>query len=125
MESSSVDGSEGAVKNEKADNNEGDKALLSKVSDMKSPSNKDLFFRADKIDFKSWDIQLEKHLSRVWSREREVLPRKTEEWEIELAKLDIRHEIARGTYGTVYRGAYDGQDVAGIFAFSCLEFESV
>lgn len=112
MESSSVDGSEGAVKNEKADNNEGDKALLSKVSDMKSPSNKDLFFRADKIDFKSWDIQLEKHLSRVWSREREVLPRKTEEWEIELAKLDIRHEIARGTYGTVYRGAYDGQDVA-------------
>ncbi|KAL9430981.1 hypothetical protein AB3S75_026219 [Citrus x aurantiifolia] len=112
MESSSVDGSEGAVKNEKADNNEGDKALLSKASDMKSPSNKDLFFRADKIDFKSWDIQLEKHLSRVWSREREVLPRKTEEWEIELAKLDIRHEIARGTYGTVYRGAYDGQDVA-------------
>lgn len=112
MESSSVDGAEGAVKNEKADNNEGDKALLSKVSDMKSPNNKDLFFRADKIDFKSWDIQLEKHLSRVWSREREVLPRKTEEWEIELAKLDIRHEIARGTYGTVYRGAYDGQDVA-------------
>ncbi|GAY40642.1 hypothetical protein CUMW_053520 [Citrus unshiu] len=112
MESSSVDGAEGAVKNEKADNNEGDKVLLSKVSDMKSPSNKDLFFRADKIDFKSWDIQLEKHLSRVWSREREVLPRKTEEWEIELAKLDIRHEIARGTYGTVYRGAYDGQDVA-------------
>lgn len=112
MESSSVDGAEGAVKNEKADNNEGDKALLSKVSDMKSPSNKDLFYRADKIDFKSWDIQLEKHLSRVWSREREVLPRKTEEWEIELAKLDIRHEIARGTYGTVYRGAYDGQDVA-------------
>lgn len=112
MESSSVDGAEGAVKNEKADNNEGDKVLLSKVSDMKSPNNKDLFFRADKIDFKSWDIQLEKHLSRVWSREREVLPRKTEEWEIELAKLDIRHEIARGTYGTVYRGAYDGQDVA-------------
>lgn len=112
MESSSVDGAEGAVKNEKADDNEGDKALLSKVSDVKSPSNKDMFFRADKIDFKSWDIQLEKHLSRVWSREREVLPQKTEEWEIELAKLDIRHEIARGTYGTVYRGVYDGQDVA-------------
>lgn len=112
MESSSVDGAEGAEKNEKADNNEGDKALLSKVSDVKSPSNKDMFFRADKIDFKSWDVQLEKHLSRVWSRERELLPPKTEEWEIELAKLDIRHEIARGTYGTVFRGAYDGQDVA-------------
>ncbi|KAM0998872.1 hypothetical protein ACFX2I_005697 [Malus domestica] len=40
-----------------------------------------------------------------------------EEWEIDLAKLDIRHVIAHGTYGTVYRGAYDGQDVAG---FVCM-----
>ncbi|CAN6556136.1 unnamed protein product [Malus baccata var. baccata] len=35
-----------------------------------------------------------------------------EEWEIDLAKLDIRNVIAHGTYGTVYRGAYDSQDVA-------------
>ncbi|PQQ16929.1 Serine/threonine-protein kinase STY8 [Prunus yedoensis var. nudiflora] len=38
--------------------------------------------------------------------------KKMEEWEIDLSKLDIRHVIAHGTYGTVYRGAYDGQDVA-------------
>ncbi|CAL5324562.1 unnamed protein product [Camellia sinensis] len=37
---------------------------------------------------------------------------KREEWEIDLAKLDIKNAIAHGTYGTVYRGTYDGQDVA-------------
>lgn len=81
-------------------------------SKSKELSNKDSFLRADKIDFKSWDVQLDKHLSRVWSRDRESSNAKKEEWEIDLAKLDIRNVIAHGTYGTVYRGVYDGQDVA-------------
>nr|GEU98093.1 serine/threonine-protein kinase HT1-like [Tanacetum cinerariifolium] len=84
-------------------------------SKSKELSNKDSFLRADKIDFKSWDVQLDKHLSRVWSRDREASNNnnaKKEEWEIDLAKLDIRNVIAHGTYGTVYRGVYDGQDVA-------------
>ncbi|PWA55828.1 protein kinase superfamily protein [Artemisia annua] len=84
-------------------------------SKSKELSNKDSFLRADKIDFKSWDVQLDKHLSRVWSRDREASNysnAKKEEWEIDLAKLDIRNVIAHGTYGTVYRGVYDGQDVA-------------
>ncbi|KAL4028796.1 hypothetical protein IC575_012007 [Cucumis melo] len=55
-----------------------------------------MVFRADKIDFKSWDIQLEKHLSRAWSRDREV-PAKKEVWEIDLSKLDIRYVKAHGT----------------------------
>ncbi|KAI3979787.1 hypothetical protein MKX01_013882 [Papaver californicum] len=66
-----------------------------------SVSNKDMFFRADKIDLKNLDIQLEKHLSRVWSRNLEQKP--NEEWEIDLSKLDIRTVIARGTYGIVYK----------------------
>jgi serine/threonine protein kinase len=74
-------------------------------------SNRDMFFRADKIDLKSLDVQLEKHLSRVWSKNVEA-PKPKEVWEIDLAKLDIRYLIARGTYGTVYRGTYDNQDVA-------------
>ncbi|XP_057482859.1 serine/threonine-protein kinase STY13-like [Actinidia eriantha] len=82
-----------------------------KAKEVGSISSKDMFFRADKIDFKSWDVQLEKHLSRVWSRDREVNTKK-EVWEIDLAKLDTRTVIAHGTYGTVYRGVYDGQDVA-------------
>ncbi|KAM0998874.1 hypothetical protein FF1_005648 [Malus domestica] len=34
-----------------------------------------------------------------------------EEWEIDLAQLDIRNVIVHGTYGTVYRGAYGSRDV--------------
>ncbi|KAE9460690.1 hypothetical protein C3L33_07473, partial [Rhododendron williamsianum] len=82
-----------------------------KGKDVGSISGKDMYFRADMIDFKSWDVQLEKHLSRVWSRDREAQTKK-EEWEIDLAKLDIKSVLAHGTYGTVYRGTYDGQDVA-------------
>ncbi|XP_062202071.1 uncharacterized protein LOC133904613 [Phragmites australis] len=35
-----------------------------------------------------------------------------EDWEIDPAKLVIKGVIARGTFGTVHRGVYDGQDVA-------------
>lgn len=86
----------------------------SKMKGTGGVSSKDMIFRADKIDLKSLDVQLEKHLSRVWSRNIEN-PRPVEEWEIDLAKLDLRHVIAQGTYGTVYRATYDNQDVAGIF----------
>ena len=97
---------------DKSKNHEESNSKEKALSPKGSISSKDMFFRADMIDFKSLDIQLEKHLSRVWSKDREVKTHK-EEWEIELAKLDLRNVIAHGTYGTVYRGVYDGQDVAG------------
>jgi hypothetical protein len=115
----------GAVKEAagKSNDHEGDTALKEsnskenalglKVNDFGS---KDIFFRADKIDFKILDIQLEQHLSRVWSRDREVQTNK-EEWEIDLSELELKYLIAHGTYGTVYRGSYGGQDVAGNFSF--------
>lgn len=83
----------------------------SKMKGNGSISGKDMIFRADQIDLKSLDMQLEKHLSRVWSRNIEK-QRPAEEWEIDLAKLDLRNVIAHGTYGTVYRATYDNQDVA-------------
>ncbi|KAG4185267.1 hypothetical protein ERO13_A09G218000v2 [Gossypium hirsutum] len=83
----------------------------SKMKGNGSISGKDMIFRADQIDLKSLDMQLEKHLSRVWSRNIEK-QRLAEEWEIDLAKLDLRNVIAHGTYGTVYRATYDNQDVA-------------
>lgn len=86
------------------------------VSSAGSISSKDMIFRADKIDLKSLDAQLEKHLSRVWSRSTELQgnQRPKEVWEIDPLKLRIRYLVAQGTYGTVYRGFYDDQDVAGI-----------
>lgn len=82
---------------------------------------KDMFVRADKIDLKSLDVQLENQLNKVWNKGKGTSgDRPKEEWEIDLSKLEIRYEVARGTYGTVYRGTYDGQDVAGSQAVSFL-----
>ncbi|XP_073133294.1 serine/threonine-protein kinase 52 [Henckelia pumila] len=79
-----------------------------------SVSSKDMIFRADKIDLKSLDVQLEKHLSRVWSKNIDTQGSQNpkEVWEIDPSKLEIRYLVAQGTYGTVYRGTYDTQDVA-------------
>ncbi|KAK7405926.1 hypothetical protein VNO78_07538 [Psophocarpus tetragonolobus] len=83
----------------------------SKIKGVGNISSKDIIFRADKIDLKSLDTRLEKHLSRVWSRIIES-KRPKEEWEVDLAKLDLRYVEARGAYGIVYKGTYDNRDVA-------------
>lgn len=105
----------------KSDNEEG--SVNSKVKGTGSLSSKDMLFRADKIDLKSLDMQLEKHLSWVWSRNESLRPK--EEWEIDLSKLDMRNLIAQGTYGSVYRGTYDNQEVAGIIISSFLLMISI
>ncbi|KAL6586272.1 hypothetical protein OROMI_001263 [Orobanche minor] len=65
-----------------------------------------MIFRADKIDLKSLDLQLEKHSSRVWSKniKSQNKNRPKEVWEIDPSRLEIRYLVAQGTYGTVYRG---------------------
>ncbi|PON54461.1 Tyrosine-protein kinase [Parasponia andersonii] len=83
-----------------------------KMTSLGSFRNESQSFRADRIDLKMLDIQLEKmNYSRSWSLESERCVRK-EQWQIDLSKLDIRHIIAKGAYGIVYRAVYDGQDVA-------------
>nr|DAD34611.1 TPA_asm: hypothetical protein HUJ06_005251 [Nelumbo nucifera] len=77
----------------------------------------DGFVRADQIDLKRLDEQLERHLSRAWTMEKKKEEGEKErvtreEWEIDPSKLIIKGAIARGTFGTVHRGVYDGQDVA-------------
>ncbi|XP_047179614.1 serine/threonine-protein kinase STY13-like isoform X1 [Vigna umbellata] len=91
---------------------EAEGAMNSKMKGAGNISSKDMIFRADKIDLKSLDAQLEKHLSRVWSRSTTEAKRAKEDWEVDLAKLDLRYVVAQGAYGTVYRGTYDSHDVA-------------
>ncbi|KAF1867082.1 hypothetical protein Lal_00049510 [Lupinus albus] len=104
--------------------------------------NSDGFVRADQIDLKSIDEQLERHLNKVLTMDkkkhieeedgnrvhmhsgsasnspiaatkfRSPFKKQRQEWEIDPSKLIIRSVIARGTFGTVYRGIYDTQDVA-------------
>lgn len=102
----------------------------------KMDKNSDGFVRADQIDLKS----LDEHLDRAWTIEKNKKREEVEtfnrsssnsvainimanagtmkkerlEWEIDPAKLVIKAVIARGTFGTVHRGIYDGQDVAGL-----------
>ncbi|KAL5095961.1 hypothetical protein RYX36_000288 [Vicia faba] len=40
----------------------------SKIKGAGNQSSKDIIFRDDRIDLKNLDAQLEKHLSKVWSR---------------------------------------------------------
>lgn len=114
----------------------------------------DGFVRADQIDLKSIDEQLERHLNKVLTIDKKKrlededsaagsdhhhhvhvhssasasptaikfrpvggvsFKNPKQEWEIEPSKLIIKSVIARGTFGTVHRGVYDTQDVAGEF----------
>jgi hypothetical protein len=83
----------------------------------------EMYVRADKIDLKTLDVQLEKTRSQVWlDHQRSAASPRPETpllgWEIDLGKLDIQNQIAHGTFGVVYRGTYDGHDVAGTSAFT-------
>jgi hypothetical protein len=74
------------------------------------------YVRADTLDLTKLDEQLEKSRSRVWlDHQRSASPRELLEWEIDLGKLDIDKQVASGTFGVVYRGTYDGEDVAGTY----------
>lgn len=96
---------------DKADLNEGGSG--SKLKTVKSFSGPQMFVRADKLDLQCLDIQLEKKLSTVFIKSGCVHQEKPqEEWVIDLSKLNMSYVIANGTYGTVYRGTYDGKQVA-------------
>ncbi|KAK1644100.1 hypothetical protein QYE76_061905 [Lolium multiflorum] len=80
--------------------------------DMKAADGEG-YVRADTLDLTKLDEQLEKSRSRVWlDHQRGASPGELLEWEIDLAKLDIDKQVASGTFGVVYRGTYDGEDVA-------------
>lgn len=70
------------------------------------------------IDIKRLDEQLDKHINRLWAMENDQKGKKLrvtarEDWEIDPDKLLIKQQIARGAFGTVHRGLYNGKDIAG------------
>ncbi|CAG7866299.1 unnamed protein product [Brassica rapa] len=71
------------------------------------------YFRADTLDFSKWDLHMG-HTSSSTTAVKSSTSTKApmHEWEIDLSKLDMKHVLAHGTYGTVYRGVYAGQQVA-------------
>lgn len=98
-------GSDVATGSEKeiATGEEAEKAVENEEKE-KSSSN---YVRADKINLADLDAALNR-ITKGKTPER----RKKEEWEIDLSKLVLKSNVARGTYGTVYKGIFDGQDVA-------------
>ncbi|XP_010551896.1 PREDICTED: serine/threonine-protein kinase HT1 [Tarenaya hassleriana] len=111
--------------------------------DGRTENGGERYVRADRIDLRSLDAQLKRHLDRAWTMEKKtegdegntgtnrfyqhgqaMLRRpvgaesrdktavRRREWEIDPSKLIIKSAIARGTFSTVHRGVYDGQDVA-------------
>lgn len=73
------------------------------------------YFRADTLDFSKWDLHMgQTSTSSVLtnSASTSAPAPAMQEWEIDLSKLDMKHVLAHGTYGTVYRGVYAGQEVA-------------
>ncbi|KAA8533140.1 hypothetical protein F0562_033327 [Nyssa sinensis] len=62
----------------------------------------DGFVRADMIDLKSLDEQLQRHLNRVWTKQKDhgskVRVTVKEEWEINPEKLVVKGVIGRGTF---------------------------
>ena len=82
-----------------------------------------VFVKADMIDdIKSIDEHLRRHLIRVCAMQNldkgnKVRITQKQDWEIDPNKLIIKQVIARGAFGTVHRGLYDGKDVAGNYFF--------
>jgi serine/threonine protein kinase len=67
----------------------------------------------NKIDIKSLDDQLQKLLEKVRIIEEKKKEKETVyEWEIDPEKLVLEKAFAHGTFATVYRGLYNGQEVA-------------
>nr|XP_009589903.1 serine/threonine-protein kinase STY13-like [Nicotiana tomentosiformis] len=71
------------------------------------------------IDLRRMDEQLQKHLDRVFSNpkcceseEPKVQVIKKEEWEFDCKNIKVESLIGQGAYGSVYKGVYNGKEVA-------------
>lgn len=74
-----------------------------------------------RIDIKKMDEQLTEFIDRAWSINKNVKmegEKVKEDWEIDPCKLTVKETIAKGSFASVHKGTYDGQDVAGCIFFN-------
>ncbi|XP_037489270.1 serine/threonine-protein kinase STY13-like [Triticum dicoccoides] len=73
------------------------------------------YTRADMIDLENLDVEKQREsIAKTLALEKQRHKDKDQPmapWEIDLAKLEVHHRIAPGTFGCVYRATYDGKDV--------------
>lgn len=68
--------------------------------------------RADLLNLADIDAALERHLGRTQNKPAPEPRGPVEEWEIDPHDIILKNVIAQGTFGTVHKGVYEGQDVA-------------
>lgn len=89
-----------------------------KVENPVALKKKNSMVRADLVNLADVDAALERHLNKQYSRPApsgetvSEAPGPAEEWEINPREINLKTIIARGTFGTVHKGVYKGQDVA-------------
>uniref|UniRef100_A0A453CE25 Protein kinase domain-containing protein n=1 Tax=Aegilops tauschii subsp. strangulata TaxID=200361 RepID=A0A453CE25_AEGTS len=76
------------------------------------------YTRADMIDLENLDVEKQREsIAKTLALEKQRHKDNDQPmapWEIDLAKLEVHHRIAPGTFGSVYRATYDGKDVLGM-----------
>ncbi|PNT77202.1 hypothetical protein BRADI_1g59136v3 [Brachypodium distachyon] len=74
----------------------------------------EMLVRADSMELERLDVELEKQAlaKALLLRKKLETASSMEPWEIDLGKLDITQQIKQGHFGTVFRGTYNGRDVA-------------
>lgn len=76
------------------------------------------YLRADQVDLMSLDFEIEERMADRFRKLNSGGVERSDEgpkaaWEIDLSKLEIGHVVEHGDHGTLFRGKYYGQDVAG------------
>jgi hypothetical protein len=76
------------------------------------------YLRADQVDLMSLDFEIEERMADRFRKLNSGGVERGDEgpkaaWEIDLSKLEIGHVVEHGDHGTLFRGKYYSQDVAG------------
>ncbi|XP_024357689.1 serine/threonine-protein kinase 52 [Physcomitrium patens] len=116
MDGSSGNSPAGVIeKPETKERTEGNVKVTTGVGNPAALHKKTSMVRADLVNLADLDIALNRVHSKLPNSAEAASaepPGPVEEWEINPREITLKHMIARGTFGTVHKGVYNGQDVA-------------